>query len=44
MSPLYPGSDYKGAFVRREPDDAKVSRPVRQGVGLGNGPRLPTEP
>ena len=44
MSPLYSGSDHKGAFVRREPDDAKVSRPVRQGVGLGNGPRLPTEP
>ena len=29
--------------MRREPDDAKVSRPVRQGVGLGHGPRLPTE-
>ena len=38
MSPLYPGSDHQGAFVRRAPDDAKVSRPVRQGVGLGNGP------
>ena len=43
MITLHPGSDHKGAFVRREPDDAKVSRPVRQGAGLGNGPRLPTE-
>ncbi len=28
--------------MRREPDDAKVSRPVRQGAGLRDGLRLPT--